>query len=72
VKSSEEPVSGRADWSGYEENSALGVLFLFFVAFDRFLKILDAFANALSHFGEPLSTEQEKNENGNDQKFRYA
>jgi hypothetical protein len=39
---------------------------------DRILEILDTFADAFAHLGEPFPAEQEKNDYANDQKFWYA
>jgi hypothetical protein len=52
--------------------SALGVFFFFFVAFKRLFEVLDPFANALSHFGQPLGAKQEEDNDEQDYKFRQA
>jgi hypothetical protein len=52
--------------------AALGVLFFFLVALERFLEILDSFADSFSHFGQPLGAEQEKYNNKKKQKFCWT
>jgi hypothetical protein len=51
----------------------LGVFFLFFVVrLHRFFEILNSFADAFTHFGQSLCAKQDENDEGKDQKFRYA